>query len=78
MILVYIFHIFVISFIFIGCPRDVMVNALDCGLVVSEFELQSRFDVHFRTNIRGKGINTKVDMPLKTQTKLYSFHNIIL
>ena len=28
-----------------------MVNALDCGSVVCEFELQSRYYVYFRTNI---------------------------
>ena len=37
-----------------GCPRGVMVKALDCGIVVSEFELQSRYYVHFRTNTLGK------------------------
>ena len=25
------------------CPRGVMVKALDCGIVVSEFELNSRY-----------------------------------
>ena len=29
-----------------GCPRDVMVKTMDCGIVVSEFELQSRYYVH--------------------------------
>ena len=24
-----------------GCPRGVMVEAMDCGIVVSKFELQS-------------------------------------
>ena len=28
----------------------VMVNVLDCDCIVSEFELQSRYYVHFRTN----------------------------
>ena len=32
------------------CPRGVMINAVDCGIVVSEFELQSRYYVHFRTS----------------------------
>ena len=32
------------------CPRGVMIKALDCGIVVSEFELQSSYDVHFKTN----------------------------
>ena len=40
-----------------GCPRDVMVKAIDSAIVVSEFELQSRYYVHFRTNTLGKGMN---------------------
>ena len=40
-----------------GHPRGVIVKALDCGIVVSEFELQSRYYVHFRTNTIGKGMN---------------------
>ena len=34
--------------IYWGCPR---------GIVVNEFELQSRYYVHFRTNTLGKGMN---------------------
>ena len=41
----------------VGGPRGVMVKATDCGIVVSEFELQSRSYVHFRTNTFGKGMN---------------------
>ena len=37
-----------------GCPRGVMVKAMDCGIVVSEFILQSRYYVHFRANTQGK------------------------
>ena len=37
-----------------GCPRGLMVKAIDCKIVVSEFELQSRYYVHFRTNTLGK------------------------
>ena len=40
-----------------GCPRGVMVKAMDCGIVVSEVELQSRYYVHFRANTLGKGMN---------------------
>ena len=40
-----------------GCPRGVMVKAMDCGIVVSEFVLQLRYYVHFRTNTHGKGMN---------------------
>ena len=32
------------------CPCGVMVKAMDYGIAVSEFELQSRYYVHFRTN----------------------------
>ena len=39
-----------------GCPRGVMVKAMDCGIVVSEFILQSYYYVHFRANILGKGM----------------------
>ena len=30
-----------------GCPRGVMVKAMNCGIVVREFVLQSRYYVHF-------------------------------
>ena len=31
-------------------PRSVVANVLDCDIVVSEFEHQSRYYVHFWTN----------------------------
>ena len=40
-----------------GCPRGVMVKAMNSGIVVSEFVLQSRYYVHFWTNTLGKGMN---------------------
>ena len=40
-----------------GCPRGVMVKAMDCGIVVSKFVLQSRYYVHVRENTLGKGMN---------------------
>ena len=33
-----------------------MIKALGCGIEVSEFELQSRYDAHFRTDTLGKGM----------------------
>ena len=45
------------SFEFRGCPRGVMVKAMDCGIVVREFVLQSRYYVDFRANTLGKGMN---------------------
>ena len=40
-----------------GYPRGVMVKAMDCGIVVREFVLQSRCYIHFRANTLGKGMN---------------------
>ena len=43
---------------FVGvCPRGVMVKAMDFGIVVSVFEFQSHYYVHFRANTLGKGMN---------------------
>ena len=42
---------------FRGCPCGVMVKAMDFGIVVSKFELQSLYYVQFRTNTLGKGMN---------------------
>ena len=46
-----------LSFIYGGDPRSVMVNAMNCGVVVSEFVLQLRYYIHFRTNTLQKGMN---------------------
>ena len=40
-----------------GCPRSVIVQAMDRGIVVSEFELQLRYYGHFRTNTLVKYMN---------------------
>ena len=40
-----------------GYPRGVMVKAMDCGIVVRGFVLQSRYYVHFLANTLGKGMN---------------------
>ena len=40
-----------------GCPRSVMVKMMDCGNVIREFVLQSRYYVHFLANSLGKGMN---------------------
>ena len=45
-----------------GCPRDVRVKPMVCDIVTREFEFQSRYYVHFRTNTLGKGI-----IPLSSQ-----------
>ena len=38
-------------------PRGVMVNTMDCRIVVSEFVFQSRYYVYFRANTLGKCMN---------------------
>ena len=40
-----------------GCPRGVMVKAMDCRIVGREFVLQSHYYVHFQANTLGKGMN---------------------
>ena len=41
-----------------GVHRGVMVKAMDCAVVINEFELQSRYYVHFRTITLGKGMSS--------------------
>ena len=43
--------------------RGVMVKAMNCGIVVREFVLQSRYYVHFRANTLGKGMNPLILPP---------------
>ena len=50
-------------FLFRGCPRGVMVKAMNCGIVVREFVLQSRYYVHIRANTLGKGMNPLILPP---------------
>ena len=40
-----------------GCPLGVIVKAMDGGIVVSEFVLQSRYYVHFQAITLEKGMN---------------------
>ena len=43
-----------------GNSRCLVTNVLDCNIVVSEFELQSIYYVHVRTNTPGKGMNPHI------------------
>ena len=43
-----------------GGPHGVMVKAMDYGIIVSEFVLQSRYYVHFQANTLGKGMKTLI------------------
>ena len=57
-----------------GCPRGEMVKAMDSGIVVSEFVLQSCYYVHFRANTLGKGMNS----PYPTSNGLNSTTTVLL
>ena len=43
-----------VSFFFLAISRGVVANMVDCDIVVNEFEFQSRYNSHFRTNILDK------------------------
>ena len=47
----------------IDFSRGVMVKAMNCGIAVREFVLQSRYYVHFRANTLGKGMNPLILPP---------------
>ena len=57
-----------------GSLCGVMANMLECDFVVSEFELQSCYYVHFRTNNLGKGINSLLHTAMVDIVSLLSFH----
>ena len=44
----------------VGCPRGVMLKGMDYGVAESEFEFQSRYNVHFRTNILEKNMKSLI------------------
>ena len=43
--------------IYEGVSSGVMVKSMNCGIIVSEFVLQSRYYVHFQANTLGIGMN---------------------
>ena len=49
--------IYISTILSLGGPRGVMVKVMNCGIVVREFVIQSRYYVHFRPNTLGKGMN---------------------
>ena len=44
----------------LGSLRGAVANVLDCDILISEFEQQTLYYVHFRANIFGKGINSVI------------------
>ena len=56
------------------CPHGVVVKPMDCGIVVSEFVLQSRYYVYFRTNTLGE----KYEPSYTPNYGLYSTTTVLL
>ena len=44
-------------YVVMGCPRGIMAKAMDCGIIVNEFVLQSRYYVRFWANTLGIVMN---------------------
>ena len=61
---------------FCGCPRGVMVKAMDFGIVIREFVLQSRSYVHFRTNTIGKGMNPLILPAMGSRRMALALNNL--
>ena len=53
-------------------PHGVMAKVLDCGLKVSEFDLQSHYYVYFRINTLGKGMNPSIPTAIDWISSLLS------
>ena len=45
-------------------PRGVVDNVLDCEIILSEFELHSRYYVHFWANTLGNNVNSYISLAL--------------
>ena len=54
------FYVIILFMYLFSRPRGVMVKAIDCGIVISEFEHQSRYYVHTQTNTVRKGMNSLI------------------
>ena len=51
-----------------------MANEVDSVIVIREFEIQSPYYVHFRTNTFGKGINPPFPLAMGYIVPLLSFY----
>ena len=56
-----------------GSFYSVVVNVLDCDIVVCEFEFQPRYKVHFWINIIGKGLNVLIPLAIDEIELLMSY-----
>ena len=63
-----------VMWLYLWSPRGVVANVLDGNFVVSEFELQSHYYIHFRTNSLGE----RYEPPYTTSNGLYSTTTVLL
>ena len=66
---------FFIQAILVSCSRGVVVKAIDCGILVSEFVLQLRKYVHFQENTLGKTMNTLIHY-CSSRRMVLAFNNL--
>ena len=55
--IIFFFYIRPFKYISGGCPRGVLVNVLNCDIVVSKFVLQLDYYFPFRSNTHERGMN---------------------
>ena len=61
---------------FSGSPRGVINKVPRCSLEISEFEVQSSNDVHFKTNALEKGMNPYPLSPNYESNSITTFQQI--
>ena len=54
--------------------HDVVANVLDCHSIVSEFEFQSRYYIHFLINILEKGMDFLIPLTMDYILSLLFFY----
>ena len=53
-----------------GSRRGLMAKVLDCDILVSEFELDSLYCIHFRFNSLGKSMSTLISLDYCSSTRI--------
>ena len=75
--ILYIFRHSIIEVCGEGSHHDAVASVLDCDIVVNEFELKSRYLIHFRTNTLLKGMNLFMPELWIEWYRCFSFINIV-
>ena len=51
-------------------PMALWLTILDCNIIVSEFEMQSCYYIHFLTNILGKGMRPLISLSYELNSNI--------